>query len=65
MTWKLVYQDTQKPVKLPVKVLNSRGEMHEITHATPPHKPNSSGKLSGDFLGERYPYVFGMEFIQC
>lgn len=67
---KLVYMETQKPVRVG-DVVTVNGEIFEVEYFREPHSPASSGKISltkrmrsGDFNREYYVSVVGAEWIE-
>lgn len=61
--WSLVHIRTGKPVALNELVFDFRGKGNFITHATPPHKPSSEGRVYARKGEAYYPSVFGLKWI--
>ena len=60
---KLVYTTTQAPVQVGDEVLIN-GYPARVEHFRPPHKPESSGKVSLSNGAEFYVSVIGAEWIE-
>ncbi len=63
MTWKLIDEDTDEEVTLPVERKSFRGEPMVLTDGYPPHKPSSTGKVAVESGGLYYPNVFGLKWV--
>jgi hypothetical protein len=62
--WVLVHADSSTPVVLGDKARDFRGNEHVIVGGTPPHKPESTGRVYTADNRECFPSVFDMRWIQ-
>jgi len=62
--YKLVDENTGKPIAIGDKRKTFRGESVTLKYGAPPHKSSSSGKV-GTTLGEFYASVIGAKWVPC
>lgn len=60
---KLVYTQTQTPVQVGDQV-TVNGQVVRVDHFRPPHKPESSGRVTLSNGAEYYVSVIGAEWIE-
>ncbi len=60
-TWTLIDKTTQAPIAAGAPVVSFRQERGTVTGGTPPHKPESAGRIVVNG-GEFYPGVFNCEW---
>lgn len=65
--WRLLDAETGAELKEGDERVTFRGEKVRITSLQPPHKPDSTGKVNVQFVGEEttgvyYPSVIGARF---
>lgn len=61
--WKLVLEKTGEPVVFGQSYPDFREKFSIITGGTPPHKPQSTGRVEAGAGFEFFPGVFGMKWV--
>jgi hypothetical protein len=70
--WILVNKDSLEPVDRDLKLVSRDGDWYALRGGTPPHKPNSSGRVevavdgldSPQYWQEYFPHVFDLMWVR-